>query len=71
MFRLLVADRGFVLIAGEDAYRHRLSAGRCIRQRVGRLIETTRDVIELEAVELVLQLADFSAICSHLGIVVA
>ena len=30
-----------------------------------------RDVIELETVELVLQLVDFSAICSHLGIVVA
>ena len=25
-------------------------------------------MIELEAIELVLQLADFSAVCSHLGI---
>ena len=28
-------------------------------------------MIELETIELVLQLADFSAICSHLGVVVA
>ena len=30
-----------------------------------------RDVIELKTVELVLQLADFSAICSHLAIMAA
>ena len=71
MFWLLIADRGFVLIAGEDACWHRLSVGRRLHQRVGRLVETPRGVIELEAIELVLQLADFSIVCSHLGIVVA
>ena len=60
-----------MLIASEDACRHRLSAGRRFRQRVSRFVETPRDVIELEVVELVLQLADFSAACSHLGVVAA
>ena len=46
-------------------------AGRRFRQRVIRLIETPRDVIKLKTIELVLQLADFSAIYSHLGIVAA
>ena len=60
-----------MLIAGEDAYRHRLSAGRRLRQRVGRLIETPWDVIEFEAVEFVLQPLDFLVVRSHLGIVAA
>ena len=60
-----------MLIAGEDARQHWLSAGRRDCQRVGRLVETPRDVIELETVELVLQLADFSAIHNHLGIMAA
>ena len=47
-------DRGLVLIAGEDARRHRLSVGLRLRQCVGHLVETPRDVIELEAIELVL-----------------
>ena len=59
-----------MLIAGKDAYQHRLSAGRRLHQRIGHLVEMPWDVIELETVELFLQLADFSAICSHLGIVV-
>ena len=71
LIRLLVADRGLVLIAGEDAHRHQLSARRRFCQCVGRLVEMPRDVIELETIELVLQLADFSAIHSHLGIMVA
>ena len=64
-------DRGLVLIASEDARRHRLLAGCHFHQRVDRLVEMPQDVIELETIVLVLQLADFSAICSHLGIVVA
>ena len=71
LFWLLVADRGLILIAGEDAHRNWLSAEHRFRQRIGHLVETPRDVIELETVELVLQLADFSAICSHHGIVAA
>ena len=55
LFCLLVADRGLVLITGEDASRHRLSAGRRFHQRVGCLVETPQDVIELETVELILQ----------------
>ena len=60
-----------MLIAGEDAYRYQLLAGHRLRQRIGRLIETPWDVIELETFKLVLQLVDFSAICSHLGVVAA
>ena len=60
-----------MLIAGEDARWHRLSVGRRLRQCVDRLIDMPRKVIELEAVKLVLQLADFSVVCSHLGVVVA
>ena len=60
-----------MLIAGEDTHRHRLSTGCHFRQRVGRLVETLQDVIEFETVELILQLADFSTIHSHLGVVVA
>ena len=71
MFWLLIVDRGLILIAGEDACWHRLSVGRRLHQRVGRLVETPRGVIELEAIELVLQLVDFLAIHSHLGVVTA
>ena len=68
LFRLLIADEGFVLIAGEDACWHRLSDGCLFCQCVGRLIEMPRDVVELEAVELVLQLSDLMTIRSHLGV---
>ena len=71
MFWLLVVDRGLVLIAGEDAHWHRLLARSYCLQHIGRLVKTPRDLIELETIELVLLLADFSAICSHLGVVVA
>ena len=64
-------DRGFVLIAGEDNHQHWLSAERNFCQHDGRLIETPQDVIELKTIELVLELVDFLAIRSHLGIVVA
>ena len=71
LFRPRVAYRGFVLIAGEDAYREWLSVGCCFRKRVGCFIEAPWDVIELEAVESVLQLSDFLAVCLHLGVVAA
>ena len=67
----LVAERGLVLIAGEDACRHQLSAGRHLCYRFGCFVEPPQDVIELDTIELVLQLADFSAIRNHLGVVVA
>ena len=60
-----------MLIIGEDGCRHRLLAGHRFCERVGHLVETPWNVVELEAVELVLQLVDFSAICSHLGVVAA
>ena len=60
-----------MLVTSEDAYLHRLSAGCCFCKRVNRLIEAPWNVIELETVELVLQLVDFSAIRSQLGIVAA
>ena len=71
MFQFLIAGRGFVLIIDEDAYRHQLSARRCLRQRVGHLVETPWNVVELKAVKLVLQLVDFLVVCSHLGAVAA
>ena len=43
-----------MLIASEDTYRHRLLAGCHLRQHVGHLIEPPQDVIEFEAIELVL-----------------
>ena len=48
-----------MLVAGEDTHWHRLLVGCCLCQRVGCLVEAPQDVVELEAVELVLQLADF------------
>ena len=60
-----------MLVTGEDAYWHRLLAGCCFRKHVGRLVEMPWNVVELEAVEFVLQLADFSAICNHLSVLVA
>jgi len=43
-----------MLVAGEDTHWHRFSAERRFRKRVGRLIEVPWDVIEFEAIELVL-----------------
>ena len=60
-----------MLIAGESAHWYRLSVGRHFCQRIGRLVETAWNVVELKAVELILQLAEFLAICFHLGIVAA
>ena len=60
-----------MLVTGEDARWHRLSAGCSFYKRVSRLVETPRDVVELEAIELVLQPVDFLAICGHLDVMVA
>ena len=60
-----------MLVTGKYAHWHQLSARCCFRKHVDRLVEAPQDVIELKTVELVLQLADFSAIRSHLGIVAA
>ena len=49
----------------------RLSTGHRFCMRVGRLIEAPWDVIEFEAVELVLQSSDFLVVHNHLGIMVA
>ena len=59
------------MIAGKDAYRDWLSAGRCFRERVGCFIEAPWDVIEFEAVESVLQPSDFLTVCLHLGVMAA
>ena len=69
LFWPLVVNRGLVLIAGEDAHWHQLSIGRYFCQRVGCLIETPWNVVELEAIELVLQPVDFSAVRGHLEVV--
>ena len=60
-----------MLVAGKDTYWDWLLAGCCFCECVGCLIETPWDVIELEAIELVVQLVDFSAVCSHLDVVAA
>jgi hypothetical protein len=65
--RLLIADQGLILIASEDAGRDRLAARRHFGQHVGCLVEPSWDVVKLETIELVLQLTDLLAICSHLG----
>jgi len=59
------------LIAGKDACRDWLLAGCCFRERVGCFVETPWDVVEFEAVELVLQLSGFLIVCLHLGVVAA
>ena len=60
-----------MLIAGEDTHGHWFSAGCYFRERVGCFVEAPWDVIELEAVESVLQPSDFLAVCLHLGVVAA
>ena len=59
------------MVASKDAYQDWLSAGCCFRKRVGCFVEAPWDVIELEAVESVLQPSDFLAVRSHLGVVTA
>ena len=60
-----------MLVADEDAHWYWFSTGHRLRKCVSRLVEAPWDVIEFEAIELVLQLADFLAVSSHLGVVVA
>ena len=71
LFWPLVVNRGLVLIAGEDACWHWLSTGHCFCKCIGHLVEASWDVIEFEAVKLVLQPSDFLAVRSHLGVVAA
>ena len=59
------------MVTGKDTRWHWLSTGHRFRKRVGRFIEAPWDVIELEAVESVLQPSDFLAVHHHLGIVAA
>ena len=60
-----------MLVIGEDTHWHRLSARCHLRKCVSYLIEAPWDVIELEAIELVFQLLDFSVVCNHLGVMAA
>ena len=60
-----------MLIAGEDARWYRFSTGCCLRKCIGCLVEVPWDVIEFEAIELVLQPLDFLVVRSHLGVMVA
>jgi len=60
-----------MLVASEDTCWHRLPAGCRLSKRIGRHVEAPQNVVELEAIELVLQLVDFSVVCSHLGIMAA
>ena len=71
LFRPRIVYQGFVLIAGEDTCWHRLSAGCRLCKRVVRLVEAPQDVIELEAVESILQPSNFLAVRLHLGVVAA
>ena len=58
-----------MLVTGEDARWHRFMTGCLLRKCAGRLSEAPWDVIEFEAIELVLQSSDFLAVRRHLGIV--
>ena len=60
-----------MLVAGKDARWHRFSTGRRLHECVVRLVEAPWDVMEFEVIELVLQLLDFLAVRSHLGVVTA
>jgi hypothetical protein len=53
-FWLPITDGGLVLIASKDIGRDWLLAGRHLHQFVGCFIESSRNVIEFEAVKLVL-----------------
>jgi hypothetical protein len=68
---LLVTDRGFVLVTSNDASQDELPTVYHFCQHAGPFIEPSWDMVELEAVEPVLQLADLLAICGHLGTVTA
>ena len=57
-----------MLVVGKDARWYRLSTGRRLCKCVGRLVEAPWDVIEFEAVELILQPSDFLAVRNHLGV---
>ena len=59
------------MVAGEDAHWYQFSTRRRLRERVGRLIEAPWDVIEFEAIELVLQPSNFLVVHNHLGVVTA
>ena len=69
--RPFVAYREFVLVAGENSRGDRLSARCRFHKRVGCLVEASQDVIEFQAVELVLQPSDLLAVRGHLGVVAA
>jgi hypothetical protein len=51
LFRLLVADRGLVLIASKDSGRDGLAARRHFCQCVGCFIEPSWDVVKFETVK--------------------
>ena len=59
------------MVAGEDTYWHWLFVRCRLRKRIGCLVEAPWDVIDLEAIEFVLQPSDFLEVCSHLGIMTA
>ena len=59
-----------MLIASEHTRWHLFSARRGFCKCVGRLVEASWDVVELETVKLVFQLSDLSVVRSHPGIVV-
>ena len=60
-----------MLVTGEDARWHQLSIGCYFCKRIGHLVEVSWDVIEFEAVELVLQPSNLLAVRNHLGIMAA
>ena len=60
-----------MLVTGEDARWHWLSAGCCFHERIGCFVEAPWDMIEFEAVESILQPSDFLVVRRHLGIMAA
>jgi hypothetical protein len=64
-------DRRLVLVTSKDASGGEFSARCHFRKLVGGLIESSRNVIKLEAVEFVLKLTYFTTVHGHLRVAIA
>jgi hypothetical protein len=71
LFWLLIIDGGLVLIDRKDAGWDWILARHHLSQFIGCFVKSSGNVIEFEAIELVLQLAYYLAVHSHLRVVAA
>lgn len=63
-----MADCWLQLIAGEDSGRDWLPSRHHFSQCIGGLVVALRDVVEFEAVELILKSPHFPTIHTHFGV---